>query len=215
MGVPRYCRFCGASLSETANFCASCGQQVRTVSASRAPPPPAAPPAPPQPAQPIPQVAAPNPETIHMILPGANRHSGFLGIKVESFMIICTNRRIVFALQTVQMMQENVRLGRQEAENQGKNFFGKWGAQLSANSGKKYWKMLPDQILAEQPANFAIECEQLHSIRMRQEYTNDDSPDSYVMEFATSAGKQKFKFGHLNTRELKKNFQELYGNIVR
>lgn len=218
MGEPRYCSSCGAPMSSAAIFCPSCGKQVvreqvagqqhQQVFAIPTVLQPAAPPAP--------QAApAQMQETIHIVLGGGNRHSGFLGFKVESFMIVFTDLRVIFAHQTTQMMSENVKRARDEAEQQGKGFFGKWGAQFGANSGKHYWHMPPQQILAEQPTNFAINREHLRSIRMRQEYTDENAPDSYQMEFDTVAGKHKFKFGHLNTRELKKQIQSIYGNIVR
>lgn len=222
MGATRYCGSCGTPMNGTANFCPSCGKQVgrigdsgqqrpETVSASTLPRPAAQ-----SVSLPVPQaVSNQMQETTHIVLSGAARHSGFLGIKVDSFVIVFTNLRIIFAHQTVQMMNENVKRARDEAEQQGKGFFGKWGAQLGANSGRHYWEMPPQQVLAEQPTNFAIHREQLRSIRMRQEYSDENSPDTYQMEFDMAAGKHKFKFGSLNMRELKKQIQAIYGNIVR
>jgi hypothetical protein len=222
MGVPRFCSKCGAPLNAASNFCPSCGKPVNKPGApeAQAPLPPAPAPPPPVPAPGpayAPQAAAPtaNPETIHLILSGAQRHSGFLGLKIEPFIIVFTNLRIIFAFQTTRMMQENVRQARQQAEQEGKGFFGKWGAQLGANSGKQYQQVPPQQILAETPNNFAIHREHLRSIRMREDYSAEDSPSTYTMEFDTVAGKHKFKFGHLNMRDLKKFFQQLYGDIVR
>jgi hypothetical protein len=228
MNVPRYCSNCGAQQNGTANFCASCGKPFQKsgdpapqhpVTAAAAAPTPNAPlPYSPStaPVQPAVQAApAPTSETVHLVIPGAARHSGFLGLKVESFVIVCTSLRIIFALQTTQMMQENIKLARDQAEQQGKGFFGKWGAQFSANSGKKYWEIPPQQILAETPDNFAIERQQLRSIRMREEYSDENTASSYKLEFDTTAGKHKFRFGSLNMRELKKQFQQMYGNIVR
>ena len=222
MGDSYYCSNCGAPMNSTANFCPFCGKQVsrngnsgqqrpETVSVPTTTGTPA-----PQPMPPAPQAfSAQTQETIHMMLSGAARHSGFLGIKVESFIIVFTNLRIIFAHQTMQMMNENVKRARQGAEQEGKGFFGKWGAQFGANSGKHYWQMPPQQILAEQPANFAIQREHLRSIRMRQEYSDENTPDTYQMEFDTVAGKHKFKFGSLNMRDLKQQIQQIYGNIVR
>jgi hypothetical protein len=227
MDIPRFCSNCGAQLNATANFCASCGKQVqknvesdqpRPVRASAVPAAPASPYAPPA-AQPVPAppaaASALAQETTHLVLAGAARHSGFLGFKVESFIIVFTDRRIIFALQTSQMMQENIRRARQEAEQQGKGFFGKWGAQLGANYGQQYWQLPPQQILAEQPGNFAIHCEHLRAIRMREDHGDENSTSTYTLEFDTTAGKHKFRFGSLRIRELKKQFQGLYGSIVR
>lgn len=154
-------------------------------------------------------------ETIQLVIPGVNRHSGFLGLKVEMFILVCTEWRIIFARQTTQMMKENVAQARQEAEQQGKNFFGKWGAQFGANSGKQYWEKQPEQILAEQPDNFALRREELRSIRLREQYNGEDAATTHKLEFETAAGKHKFRLGDVNAKEYKKQFQRLYGNIVR
>jgi len=130
-------------------------------------------------------------------------------------MIVFTNLRIIFALQTTQMMQENVKRAQLEAQREGKGFFGKWGAQLRANSGKQYWQIPPQQILAEHPSNFAINREQIRSIRMRENYTHEDAASTYTMTLDTTTGKHKFRFGSLRIRDLKKQFQQLYGNVVR
>lgn len=223
MGVPRFCSKCGAQLNVTSHFCPSCGNPVRKTGDAGSQAPQTGTAAAPTPPVPVPgpsyapQAAVPSatPETVHLILAGAERHSGFLGLKFEPFVIVFTNLRIIFALQTQQMMQENIKQARQQAEQDGKGFFGKWGAQIGANSGKQYQQIPPQQILAETPNNFAIHREHLRSIRMREGYSDENSPSTYTMEFDSVAGKQKFHFGHLNIRDLKKFFQQLYGNIVR
>lgn len=203
----RYCSHCGKPLNPTANFCASCGKSVAKIAA----PPPA--PAPPAAAAPVPP-AVPQ-EAVVGVIPGAVRRSGLLGLKGEGFVIVLTNLRIIFAAQTAQMLRENVQQARDSAKQEGKGFFGQWGAQLKANQGQPYFEMNPQHILTEQPANFFYYANQLRSIRLREEHDNENSISTYNIEFDTPGGKHKFHFNQLDMRGVKKVLQQLYGNIVR
>jgi len=154
-------------------------------------------------------------EKVVGIIPGATRHSGFIGIKTESFIVVLTNMRIIFAAQTSEMMQANIRRAKDDAKQQGKGFFGQWGAQFGANSGHQYLEIPPQQILAEQPTNFYITRDQLQSVRVWESSGDEDAVSTYYMEFRTAGGKHKFTFGQLNVRDLKKQLQNIYGDIVR
>lgn len=201
----RFCSNCGAQLGTSARFCASCGKAVQHPSPASAYP--AASPAPAQPAQPQ--------ESIVGIVPAANRRSGFMGLKVEVFVIIFTNLRVIFAHQSAEMMKANVERARAEAKDAGKGFFGQWGAQFGANSGQQYFGMPPQQILAEQPANYYFNANQLRAIKLWESQGDEDSISTFYMEFEIPGGKHKFDFAHLNIRTLKDQLRQLYGNIVR
>lgn len=229
MADPRYCSKCGTQLRPTSNFCPTCGKAVPKAAeqmshhpeSPRVLSPAALPSSPPstinpkfQPA-PQDQVPAPSIETVVGIIPGATRHSGFIGIKTESFIVVLTNMRIIFAAQTSEMMQANIKRAKDEAKQQGKGFFGQWGAQFGANSGHRYLEIPLQQILAEQPTNFYITRDQLQSVRVWESSGDEDAVSTYYMEFRTAGGKHKFTFGQLNVRDLKKQLQNIYGNIVR
>jgi len=208
MPVNRFCSNCGAQLSVTARFCASCGKAVQQQTAAPSLTA-ASTPAPVVPASSQPQ------ETILGVIPGANRRSGFMGMKIENFVIVITNLRVIFAAQTAQMMQANVQRARLEAKEGGKGFFGQWGAQFGANSGRQYFELAPQQILTEQPTNFFLPANQMRSIKLWESQGDEDSTSTYYMEFDTPAGKHKFDFGSLNIRALKDQLRQIYGNIVR
>ena len=222
MEDPKYCSYCGSGLNADSNFCPSCGKLVQKENApsqqtdsSAAVKPTAAGPARYSAVTPQPEAPMPSRETICLVLQGAARHSGFLGLKVEQFVIVFTNLRIIFAFQSMDKMKENMLRARAEAEKAGKGFFGKWGAQLGANTGKEYWEIPPHEALVETASNFAIDREHLRSIRLREETGDENAVSTYRMEFHTTEGKHKFRFGNMNMRELKKQLNQLYGNIVR
>lgn len=205
MAGARFCSNCGSQLNSTSRFCPACGKPVVQDAASQ--------PAPPQPA---PDAYAER-ETVLNVIPGAQRHSGFLGIKIETFHIVLTNTRILFAAQSGDMMKANVQRARDQAKDQGKGFFGQWGAQFKANSGHEYMDKSPQFILAEQPGNFYINVDQLRSIKVWEHQSSDENSyhSDYYIEFEIPGGKHKFSFNSLNVREWKREFQRLYGNIVR
>jgi len=205
MAGARFCSNCGKALNPTSRFCAGCGKPVPQDETSQ---PAIMPPA---------QDAFAGRETVVNVIPGAQRHSGFLGLKVQVFHIVLTNMRILFAAQSGDMMKANVMRARDEAKEQGKGFFGQWGAQFGANSGREYMEKSPQFILAEQPGNFYINADQLRKIRVWEQQSSgeDDYSSSYYIEFEIPGGKHKFQFNSLNVREWKRELQQLYGNIVR
>jgi hypothetical protein len=154
-------------------------------------------------------------EVVLGVIPGAARQSGFMGMKMESFVIVLTNLRVLFAAQTNQMMQDNIKQARQEAKQKGAGFFGQWGAQLGANAGQQYMSMPPQQIMAEHPNNFFLPANQLRRIRLKEQDDNQGGVTQYFIEFETPGGKYKFRLSYINSRAVKKQLQQFYGNIVR
>lgn len=154
-------------------------------------------------------------EVVVGIIPGAVRQSGLMGLKMEYFVIVLTNLRLLFAAQTQKMMADNVKQARDAAKQQGAGFFKQWGAQLGANSGQQYLGMQPQQILAETPGNYFLPANQLRRIHLKEVDDDDGGTTQYFIEFEAVSGKQKFRLNHMRTRELKKQLQQYYGNIVR
>lgn len=204
MANPRFCSHCGAALNSAAKFCAACGKPIAPQDTTQRPDAP-----PPAPAAPA--------ETVLGVLPGAVRHSGFLGIKTEAFVIVFTSLRVLFAAQTTEMMKANVLRARDIAKEQGKGFFGQWGAQFGANSGHEYRQRSPQDILAEQPANFFLPISHLRRIHLWEAQSSDEDSVriSYYIEFETGAEKHKFSINDLDIRAWKQQLQQTYGSIVR
>jgi hypothetical protein len=175
------------------------------------PPPPA--PYPVAPAAPELQPAAAPPETVCGVIPGAYQRKGALGLGQQSFSLVLTNYRVIFAMQTSQMMQEQVKMARDNAKQQGKGFFGQWGAQFSA-SITYYMQQPPQAVLAEQPGNFFIPYDQLRSVKFHVIHGGEDSQDDYRLDFETVTGKVSVKFNMIDQKKAKQALTQVLGEKV-
>jgi len=135
-------------------------------------------------------------ERILEVVGGLVQSSGFMGVKQQTYSLILTDYRIIFAQLTKEKMTELIGQARDGAKSQGKGFFGQWGAQIGA-SGKYhqvYWQMSPEAALAETPGNFAIDRAAIKKVKFHSSTSGDDS--SPMMEYViikTSAGKHKLR----------------------
>jgi hypothetical protein len=233
----RYCIHCGKPLSAEARFCGRCGRPVKSMIAEEhivqsTPAQPAVsdpnpawaaasmplsqPPAPtfptPAPApQPAPVAAS---EPIVGVIPGAMRKKGFLGMSADNFTLVITDRRIIFATQTPQMMQENARRARETAKSQGKNFLSQWGAVIRSNYGQHYLQMTADAVLGENPGNFSLYHNQIRSMKLHY-YSDDESNTSeHRMAIDTVTGKINLVFSMLDEKQAKKLLKQVLGNAV-
>jgi len=160
----RFCTGCGALLPADVRFCGSCGKPL-AVSAT-APVSPVAPvttvvQAAPAPVPVAPAPVASNVEALIGVIPSVSRKKGLMG--VEGFNIIVTQRRMIFAVATNEMIKE-------EAKRVGKEggFFA--GMLNAATVGytfyKRYLDMVPDAALAENPQNFAVDLSRIRKVKI-------------------------------------------------
>ncbi|MBN1248128.1 MAG: zinc ribbon domain-containing protein [Anaerolineae bacterium] len=222
---PRFCTKCGAPLGPDARFCGRCGNPVRQAVVPVAPA--AAPPPPPAPIQPAPQPVAgaytvpASVEQIVHITPGLQRKKGFLGMGVDTYSLVATPSRLIFAYLDSRQMQEFVAQARAAAKAQGKGFFGQIGAQLG-------WVRLleqqlantpPDQILAQNPNSFFIPNQAISKVQLRESVDTEDQTTNFIqVVIHTASGKQRFQLPtgmNVSRRELKRRFQQTLGDIVR
>jgi hypothetical protein len=160
----RFCSTCGNGLAEGARFCAGCGTPI--AAATPAPQPAVAPLA--------------SSERVHAVIPNATLKGGFLGMGGKSYILVLTERRVLFVQVTSQMMKQMVTDARDSAKSDGKGFFGQWGAQLSAYSefATRYLTMPPEQSLAETPGNWVLERSAIVSVKLKTGHTDTDSGSS-------------------------------------
>jgi hypothetical protein len=212
--TPKFCSNCGSALSPNARFCGTCGAQLALTQPAPPPPPAYAPPLPPYtPPAPIP--AAQNPsEPIIATLSGLNRRKGLFG--AESFNLLVTPQRMVFAYVTSEMLKWAAEQAKQNAKQQGKGFFGQWGAVIGANNFllDRCRAMPIENILAENQENFVIYNQQVQSIKARANFDPDtNQPDT--MEIRFSGGKMKFDLSGCNAGEVKKVLKPVFGSLVK
>ena len=159
-GQARFCTGCGSPLLEGARFCTGCG-----TATADAPPVTAV-------AQATAPAVADAPQTgerVLAVIPNTTLKGGFMGMASKAGNLVLTDRRIIFAHTTSQMMKQMVSDARDGAKTEGKGFFGQWGAQLSSYSAfaQRYLEMDPEATLAETPENLAIENSAIRKARIK------------------------------------------------
>lgn len=196
----KYCTQCGAPLNQGARFCGSCGQPVLATPVA---------PAPQNAPSPLPRQNPPAPvnsEKVIGIMPCLSRKKGLLA--VEGFNAVVTDRRIVFALMTNEMIRE-------EAKKDRGGFLANMAGAATAgyNIWKRYQNMTPEQALTENPQNFAIALNQIRKVKFDAGRTllkkgvisvgvnvNRDKDEPAHLEIETATEKIKF--------DIATNFQE-------
>lgn len=149
------------------------------------------------------------------VIPGAQRRKGLLGY--QTFNVVVTPGRLVFALMTQKMMNDAVREASEEAKRQGKGLLERMTAQMGwLNIMVQRYEAMPVQAaLAEQPDNFFIPNNQIRKVRVerredRQRHTHSD----HLIIEATS-GKHEFELKSGQPAEARHLLQQVLGAVVR
>jgi hypothetical protein len=230
MQTQKYCYYCGAPAPDDARFCGRCGKSIAPADAAYAPAEPAAPPPPPEPpvpppppiAQPAPSAPPPPPaaapvDEILGIIPAVQQSKGFMGLSAQSFNLIVTSDRLVFAFVSTKMASEAVTAARQDAKNQGKGFMGQWAAQMGWMNVicERYRTMSIAEILRTYPGSFIIPCAQIKRIRLRESHDDDDGRTSREMTVETVSGKHKFSLAGMSVRDAGRILGQALPGIVK
>lgn len=103
-----------------------------------------------------------------------------MGLAGKPYTLVFTDRRVIFAFITKQMMKDMVESARADAKAEGKGFFGQWGAQLGAYSrfAQRYFEMSPGQTLSETPENFAIDRGSIKKAKIKVGVTDENGAGS-------------------------------------
>ena len=213
-----FCPFCGTPVRESHKFCPSCGNPLepipqKSTSAPQAMPipqsqQPVVAPQPPVALQPT-QVQPIQGEAIRQIIPNLIV-SKSLG-RTDTYNLIITDRRSIFAKLTSEIMNETVKMRRDNAAAEGKGFFGKWKAQMQGfNTYTDWYKdKTPDQALGETPGNYAIDNSAIRNIKVNEDSNDDGGMDLYYIEITTPTGKLNFKTQY----DPRKLLQAAYGGV--
>ena len=161
--------------------------------------------------QPVPGGQA---EIVLGVIPGGAR-SKALGLKQEAFFVVVTSHRLIFAHQTGQMMKENARRAKEQARQEGKGFFGQWGAVLGSGGGDHYLGMHPQTILNEHSNNFFLMNNQVQSVRIKHEHDAQTEMTTYRIEFKAASGKTRLTYRQLDVGRAKQLLKQVLGNVVR
>lgn len=123
------------------------------------------------------------------------RKSKMLGFSNETYTLVVTNERSIFAQLTSAMLNAQVAEAKNKAKEEGKGFFGQWGAQLktSFNYAKKYESMKPNDILKETEKNFEIKNSEIEKVKYKWYQDQDAARNYYDITIKTNSDKYKFK----------------------
>ena len=117
---------------------------------------------------------------------------------IESFNILVTSQRMVFAILTPDMIKEAAK----EARSQGFLKGLVWGITAGLNFYKKYYNISPDSALKENPQNFTVEMSHIKKLKLdegRLRSDPDDMTNKYDdsrLEIQTTGDKLAFSLPH-------------------
>ncbi|MHB0858634.1 MAG: hypothetical protein ACYC5M_13845 [Anaerolineae bacterium] len=224
---PRFCTFCGSPLGGEGRFCGHCGRtqplsapQAPASPVYSAPAPASAYPPPPPPPAPAPAMAyAPvESEPIMGIVPGVQRKSGFMGTKIDSYNLVLTPHRLIFAYMSQQLMKEAVNTARLEAKSQGKGWLAQVGAQMRWMDGicQRYHEMPVGSILSQYPGSFTVGNAEVQRVRLKETGgSDDDAQTERQLILETAGGKQQYILTAMGIKEAKRVLQATLGDRVR
>jgi len=116
----------------------------------------------------------------------------------DTYTMVVTDTRSIFALMTSAMIQQIGREAQQRAKEEGKGFFARWGEQLKAHIGfsQRYLGMSPEEALNENKNNFLLNNDDIRTIKVRRKTKSrgGDDADYIVTEFTVEARGKKFQY---------------------
>ncbi|MDO9324260.1 MAG: zinc ribbon domain-containing protein [Methanoregula sp.] len=191
--VQKTCNACGTPVSGTTKFCGGCGAPVGAsfrsapVAQPFAPNTCAAPAAVPQGGEPV----------IGVI--GNARRMKMLGASWDTYALVVTDRRMILAQLTADMLNTATRQAAERAKAEGKGFLEQMAHQMSVSFQycQKYETLPPESALAETKGNRAIENVRITAIDMKDKPTHQGSMEyhEFIMTVQSADGKFEFHIG--------------------
>ncbi|HSW58542.1 MAG TPA: zinc ribbon domain-containing protein [Dehalococcoidales bacterium] len=193
-----FCTHCGKPIKETQKFCGACGMQIESEASTEnrtAMPPPSED-----------QKTSLKGETLKIIIPNLMLQKSWG--RSETFNLIVTDQRSIFARLTSQIMNETVKMRREKAAAEGKGFFGKWAAQMKGFNTytDRYQTMNPDEVLSEDKENFQIQNSLIKKVKSSSDTL--DERGMYTIEFTTTTQKLRFKTQYNPDQALKAAYNQ-------
>lgn len=146
-----------------------------------------------------------NESIIGVIVNASKKKSLF---KRTTYNIIVTNKRLLFAELTADMLKQAAKDATEESKAAGENIFKRMAK--TATSGfsfhKRYLEMTPEAILAEQPENYALEATQIEKFKTKMGDIEYNTPNKLIL--FSSRGKESFDI-QSNISEAKKLLNQL------
>ncbi|MHB1416855.1 MAG: hypothetical protein ACYC1C_16535 [Chloroflexota bacterium] len=133
-------------------------------------------------------------EEILGIIPNVRKPKSFG--RSDTYTLIVTDQRSVFALLTSQMLQAAAREAQEQGKAAGQGFFARMGAQMAGHFTyhERYRGMAPEAVLAENNANFALDHAAVRTVKVKRTSRSDDSrPDETEVKFEAASGNLSLK----------------------
>ncbi len=133
-------------------------------------------------------------EIVYGVLGGSLKLGLF---KSTSAAVVVTNRRLVYAMLTNQMMKDAVNKAGEKAKAEGKGLLGRIGATMSATGDmlRKLASMDPDEVIAMNPDNFSVPVDAVVKARFDRITKTDHEGDSHgeSLDLHIATGDRKLK----------------------
>lgn len=141
---------------------------------------------------------------------------GFMGMRQDSYNMIVTPNRLVFAHVSPQLMKEATKRARELAKQEGKGFFGQWGAQLGWTRvlHDQYRTMGVDGVLCQYDGSFVIPNHHIQRVRYKSSHDEQSGQTSHELVLRTSGDKLRFKLVSGNLREVKALLRQALGSVA-
>jgi len=139
-----------------------------------------------------------------------------MGLSNDSYTLIVTKDQSIFAKVTPDIIKTVIEDARLHAKQEGKGFFGQWSSQLEGgiNYTQRYVSMTPEEILKENPANFAILNSIIDSVKIG--YRETGNKDSAIRsEWTVTIEAHSQKLNLRADRNLKDELKKAYGELVK
>ncbi len=127
------------------------------------------------------------------------KKSKFLG-RFDTYNVAVTAERCIFARLTSEMLKRAAAEANAQGKSEGKGFMARWGDQLQASLsyGNGYVGAAPDEILKENPDNFAVPNGDIEAIEFREVKQKADRGQTIrrvfgEVPFKTRSGKAKYE----------------------
>ena len=137
----------------------------------------------------------------------------FLGFSNETYTLIVTDTRCIFAHLSSSIMKKIAHDARADAKENGKGFFGQWGSQMAAalNYSQKYKTMNPEDILKENEKNFELSNSSIMNVKIRMYDDQSTARTHYDVIIKSTNGKFSYRTEQDPNIELKNGL----GNKVK
>jgi len=158
-------------------------------------------------------------EKILGTIPGIYLKGGFF--KNKNCTLVVTNKRIIMAEVTKNLLKEEKRRKREELKKEGKGRIKQFLSSLSIYTyfHKRYLNMNPDVIVKESPGNFFLTLDDIKRIKLKRgKVTYDDEGDEFQephLLIIVSSSKKEFKFNFsADFNSTKRLLSQFYGRTL-